>query len=513
MRNKFLILIILCLTTMFTSCYEDKGNYEYSPDSRITIEFDMPSVDVTIGDTIKIKPNLTLKNPTTSLNNLEYRWTLNGETREGWDQLNFEWITDETLEVTSLVFEVKERGASYSFLQSISVKVKGKYNIEDGWVILSEKNGESFLSILRVKKSSYSPDYLHYVVKEAEVIQDVYRKANGVAAGTEPLKIIEHFCVANNMVGSFLLVQNSGSIDIDGTTMKKDIDLSTAFINEAIPEGETIVDACYKKNTDVLIGKTGRLYSRIKTDNSLFNSGRYLENPLTFNNEILEGCKVITSPGSMSSGINLIHDNNKKRMLTIMDSNSEINALPGNSSSTPADFVPLNDLSSCTIFYIGYIRTMMHYYMDIHSMVLKKNGEYFNQTFSISKGAFRDAKISKINGLTEDPTCICALPYHSNSPYLLIGVKNKLYLYDTSNPNRAIEPYLEFDSDITAMNGEYYYGYQAIVGLNNGKFFIIDTGDAKNNKPESRIQYSSPEGLDIGSIKDVKRKVQSGNSW
>lgn len=510
MRNKFLILIIFCIATIFTSCYEDKGNYDYSPENRISIEFDAPLKEVSIGDVIKVEPKLTMSDPTITLDDLEYRWTLNGKTREDWNQLNFEWITDEIIDAASLIFEVKKKGSNYSFLDKISIIVKGRYNFGNAWMILSEKNGESVLSILRITKTSDSPDYSHIYIDKAEVLQDVYKKENGTTAGTGPMKIIEHFCVANNIVGSFLLVQNSGSIDIDGTTIKKDIDLSTAFINETIPEGETIVDASYKKNTDVLVGKTGRLYSRIKTDNSLFNSGRYLEEPLKFENEILEGCKMILAPSSWNAGISLIHDVKEKRLLTIMDSNSEINALPGNTSSTPADFVPLNDLSDCTIFNIGYIRTMSIYFQDVYSMVLKKNGEYFNQTFSIMKEAFRDAKIDKIIGLTEDPTCVCSLPYHSQSPYLLIGVKNKLYIYDTSNPNRAIEPYLEFDGTIVGMNGEYYYGYHAMVALDNGKFFIIDTADAKNNKPDKRILYSSPEGLDIGSIKDIKRKVQSG---
>lgn len=513
MKNRFLtyILSFVAATTLL-SCYEDKGTYDYRNVNQIEIDFNIstPSISTNIGSTVEINPTIKCSDVSKKESDLEYIWTVNQKTRDDWNKPTFEWVVDEKFEGTYITLEVKDKETDVSFFQNIFVQTKGTYNLGDAWMILSEKNGESIVSALKITKDYFSDDWLYIYIETAEVLQDIYKKENGVAVGTGPIKLVEHYNRSNNSVGSLLALQNSEPIDIDGETMLKDIDLKIAFDGEVLPE--KIVDACYKVNTDVLVGESGRLYSRLRTDNLVFNSGKFLPTPIKFNDEILEQCEIVQSPTNRwGTSATIIHDKKNKRMFNIIDSRGSLFPYV-DMQNTPEGFIPLNDLSSCEVLHVGYYRSS-NYFEGHHCMVFKKGNEYYFQkfgtTFSGDVCYPSSCSVGKINGLPGDPTSICIEPFQMFQPYIFLAVGSKLYVCDSSNPEMPVFLYHEFDADIASMAVGYYGGYHGMVGLKNGKFAIINIAEAKNNAPDNRILYSSPEGLDLGVIKHVSRKSQS----
>ncbi|MEG0500335.1 MAG: hypothetical protein RR550_04335, partial [Rikenellaceae bacterium] len=220
--------------------------------------------------------------------------------------------------------------------------------------------------------------------------------------------------------------------------------------------------------------------------------------------EVLEGCVAIPSAvSSWMTNINLIHDTKKKRLLLVRDSDSAIIPLQASTEDPPQKFVPLNDLSGCTIFGFDWINDGWYFQNDF-TMIMKKENVYYYQTFRVNGlGGISEAQINKINGLTEDPTCISSAP--SNN-YIFIAVKNKLYCFDPGNPDAPLMPYLEFDSDIVSIDANHYSG--GILSLKNNKIYLFDSVQAKNIPLEKRIMYSFTDDQGIGNIIQVKRKKQ-----
>lgn len=503
MRNKYLISLLFLLSLNLLGCYEDKGRYDYIQMDDVEITLDKVIYAVPMGDMLTVKAEIKLKNGSTDLSNMEYKWSVNGETHEGWDKPILEWVTDRGIVDGTLVLEVKDRKSGICFYKNASVNVTGIYNLDAAWVILSEKNNETYISLFKVTDYSYSDDWMHIIINEAEVMPDVYKKSDGEAV-KRPIKMVEHYCVGNNYVGPFLLLQHgSAPIDLNGETMEKDLDFNLAFAGGKVPDGEEIVDANFSKYSDILVGKTGKLYSRFKTDQSLFNSGKYLDEPLKLDGEVLEQCAVVKSiPPGWGSSLHLLHDKKNERMLVIDEYDGRIYPYREKPANAPANFVSLDDLSGCNLLSISYMLNGF-YFEHRFNMILKKDGKYLYQEFKTDEyGNLNSIKAMEITGLTEDPTCIETAP---KSGYILIAIREKLYIFDPVNPHYGIESYLDFDSDIISMDAT---NYDACILSTKSRFFIVDNVEMKNNLPDKRVLYSSPEGLDLGEIKQVLKKHQ-----
>ena len=142
---KFIYLISISLILLIFGCYDDKGNYDYTPINRIEIESFTIGTQY-LGDTIEIKPILNFAIDSTE-NNLVFEWTVFDTKKFHMHDLFY--ITD-TLGSGFIILRVKDTIKNIEYSQFTSITIKTEYEAE-GYVILSKgNNNASHLSYIRL---------------------------------------------------------------------------------------------------------------------------------------------------------------------------------------------------------------------------------------------------------------------------------------------------------------------------------------------------------------------------
>ena len=522
--KKIILSLQFLLIFFVIGCYEDKGNYDYKDIQSFEIDFgDFKGDGLVMGDTIDIKPVFKGKSEIDETH-LTYKWTLNDKTKEGWDQKNMFWITNEIMKYSTLVLEVTDTRNGMVYMSSARIAVASPYD-NTGWMVLSEKNGKSVLSLVAYKETEWTPDYSQVLVKELKVYHDVYAlENNGESMGNNPIGFYEHFCDDPTTKGQFIVFQDN-SVDVNGQTFKKEINLSDAFVDGAYPSGVKIVNGFFMDYLDLITDQNGKIYTRIKSTDKLFHSNYFLPSPIKFEGEVLEECEPIIAPGANSKYV-LLHDANKGRMLVMMDGDiaygddkmrnaGKIIALD-EVSDAPENFVQLNNLDGYEVVSIQYWRQCDNSYLML--LKNKETGKYLLQSFDLDRSYgsiilnIKNTQVFDLGTLEEKPSIMTVPPY-DNSYYVFFSIKNKLYLYDRENPNLGLKLYYEFPSNIASMNAETYRNRHMAVALEDGKFYLMNIVNAKNLEMDKRVMIKTNDDDDLGHIIKVFCKIGHGNDW
>lgn len=519
------------ILTLLTGCFKDKGNYDYVNINRITIG-DLKSASlltINYGEELVITPELTFENGIDDDSNLKFQWDLEGKVRPGWDKRVFSWVAD-TITQGNLTLRITDLKNDMVYLKSIGITVAAEFN-SDGIYVLSEKDGNSSLSFIKLKlKIDFN--IKRTTVSEAKIYANIYEERSKSVLGQGPLLIHEHFRRKDNLAQAssttqLLVLQKSGMVDVATTSMTKDIDMTKTFLDGTYPPSvNQFNEASFMKYTDVLTDQEGRLYSRIRSVVDLFHSSYFFPEPLKFDDEVLKNCKLIPAIFS-SSKFMLFYDGGNNRFLTILDSapsswDGPVNESSGKivsiskSSSLPENFVPLDDFGDNE--YIGGNYYEGSYSAKICYFMIFKNaaGEYIGQSFDLEKTSnsstieLSNAKATKIN-LPGRPTIVYPTPHQSDNLFIAIG--NKLYLYDRLNNAKDPKVYLTFDSDIVSINAETFLSRWGMVSTSNGKVYVLDCEDAKNLDDKEKIIYEIPSNIDLGRIVDAKLRIGGGSIW
>lgn len=146
------IIFTLCITCLGIACYEDEGNYDYTDKLDITISGVQETYDLTVGESISLKPQIT---PT----NREYDcfWGIiaSNSTSNSVDTISFEQNLD---------YKVNLRTGSYHLLFCAKDKTTGIYAYErynltvgtettDAWWVLKENNNGTDLDLITPTKT------------------------------------------------------------------------------------------------------------------------------------------------------------------------------------------------------------------------------------------------------------------------------------------------------------------------------------------------------------------------
>ena len=76
---KIKILFVVMFLLIITSCYEDKGNYDYKNINEVTVKLPKKYFpNLIMGDPIVIEPEITFKNPKDTAY-FKYEWYLESE--------------------------------------------------------------------------------------------------------------------------------------------------------------------------------------------------------------------------------------------------------------------------------------------------------------------------------------------------------------------------------------------------------------------------------------------------
>ena len=543
---KFIYLISISLILLIFGCYDDKGNYDYTPINRIEIESFTIGTQY-LGDTIEIKPILNFAIDSTE-NNLVFEWTVFDTKKFHMHDLFY--ITD-TLGSGFIILRVKDTIKNIEYSQFTSITIKTEYEAE-GYVILSKgNNNASHLSYIRLTtNANYTKEGEEHETNyyDCKDYYNVYEATNKESMGRGPLKLLQHFHSSNSEngseVGAFWIFQEEPEcIDISGVSFQKDITLRSQFL-DGMPADFHPYDMVDMRWSSFVIGKDGKMYSRKKATEFLFNSGHFLNNAVTFEEEgnihEVSGAGVLHHRYS-TGGYTLLYEKNLHRFLLMLDGNQQVGGgiaapfVSGNSIYTPADAARIDDLGEMEMIYCGAYKSNYWAVSNYYYAILKDpKGIYYSYVFGINNTNYGEAPT--ITGVTQkalpDETQVLlnniltgtnknlfeigagdnAVGFQAPNGkerinYILITRDNELWLLDRSTG--LLELYDTFDATITALDTEVYNSWLAGIGLENGKFHIIEITDAAYGGEHPKRMYSSENNF--GEIVDIRYK--SGSSW
>lgn len=522
------LLFAIIMQLVLVGCYKDKGNYDYKNINRITIEPLRDGKILTYGDVVNIKPILTFEDSENiSEEHLKFEWDLSGLKKEEWNQRNFFWVADSIMN-GDITLRITDTNNGQIYSKRASVNIRPEFNTT-GVYVLSENDGNSQVSFIKL---DLDIDFQkkRVIVKSSKIYKNIYEERAKEVLGIGPIKLHQHYVrESGSNVGNQLLVLQDGiAIDIESKTMTKDISLNNVFIGGEYPPLVTkFKDAAFMNYADVVVDQDGKLYSRIKLVTELFHSSYFFQEPLEFQGDILENCKLIVAPYHEPK-FTLVCDCNNKRFLVVYDGvrssydnpNQEnagkigsVPALP--IEDVPEGFIPLDNFGNYELIDCSYYRTSQSTRIGYFMIFRNPAGEYFRQSFTIRKIyeslglEVNDATFEKIE-LVGNPNIVYAVKYEKASEDVFLAIDNKLYHFDRRNPKNGVKEYLTFNSKIVSISTESFNDHWGIVALENGKVYILNIPHAKNLDEDEKIIYESPDGTRFGKIVDSRIRTEAG---
>ena len=535
------ITFLFLVTFNFICCYDDKGNYEYKQINDIEISFPDYNFEQVIGETFKLYPKFTYKYKDTANLNLSYKWAIGerviGENR----QLVWQVDTNEQVEIALYVTNIDD---NMVYMGSTIVRPTSIYTWYNSYLVLSEKNGKSILSFVRYDEKENASgetiyDEFDRPVLVNQVYEDIYYNENKDELGSKPLFIQEHIAKIFPSEGHVIVFQEGGqgSVDLDGTSMKKDILLVESFSKGSYPADFHPTNAEMMTYTHLIETHDGKIYSKIKESYKLFQSGYYIHTPLMFENKEIRA-HIINSVLANDKPYTLLHsigttENPENRLLLVHDlqySFTDVNvsgkvvALPEPTKGWPENFRPLTDLGNCQVINISQYNTGNTKKPGYTMFLKNSDGSYQYQAFELER-EYSGEKLSypKKTIAGKEQEMLISFPITSPIPleecvfcniasrqneYIFIAYGKDIYFLDRTSPENGIRHYYTCKANVVDMDGREYYGEQLFVGLDNGGVLLLNSNNAKNITTNAeKFRWESGPEVDLGKIVDVTLKV------
>ena len=481
-------------------------------------------------------PKFTYKYKDTANLNLSYKWAIGerviGENR----QLVWQVDTNEQVEIALYVTNIDD---NMVYMGSTIVRPTSIYTWYNSYLVLSEKNGKSILSFVRYDEKEDASgetiyDEFDRPVLVNQVYEDIYYNENKDELGSKPLFIQEHIAKIFPSEGHVIVFQEGGqgSVDLDGTSMKKDILLVESFSKGSYPADFHPTNAEMMTYTHLIENHDGKIYSKIKESYKLFQSGYYIHTPLMFENKEIRA-HIINSVLANDKPYTLLHsigttENPENRLLLVHDlqySFTDVNvsgkvvALPEPTKGWPENFRPLTDLGNCQVNNTGNTKK------PGYTMFLKNSdGSYQYQAFELER-EYSGEKLSypKKTIAGKEQEMLISFPITSPIPleecvfcniasrqneYIFIAYGKDIYFLDRTSPENGIRHYYTCKANVVDMDGREHYGEQLFVGLDNGGVLLLNSNNAKNITTNAeKFRWESGPEVDLGKIVDVTLKV------
>ncbi len=519
MKIRYIFLYFL-LTLLSVGCYDDKGNNDYRLLNTIEVEpFGEDSYpSAAFGDTIRYHSVLRFASGTGEGMRLTYEWTFAGK-RIG-EQPDLFWIVD-TVAADNVILRVTDEETGLVYSKHKPLRIESPYKSR-GWVILTEKNGKSSLNFIREMIVNYVMDELGVsLVLENQVFPDIYKEINGEDLGTGPVAVTEHLSTV--APGAILVLQegNPGGVDIDGNTFKRDIYLQETFVNQQLPQDFHPVKATWMHWLDVIENQDGRLFTRLKYTDNLFNSGYFITEPVMAGEDEVRGHLLDCD---WKAGYTLVHDRGTKekpqnRLAALFDCKSfwgtsyvgRADILPEPDGGWPANFVPLTDMGEHELIYF---RGRADWSTGYFFMIVKTpDGRYLQQTFGLNRADEKLSYISESLAVTEMPA---GFDYENSllymlvsDTYLVLAQGADLYYYNYQSPEDGIKPYWHFGSPVKGIVAA--VGGQPQIGcaLENGQLVILNARAMKNRPENMRLYWQTAPDVNLGEVVSLIYKTSS----
>lgn len=536
MKTIYFLLIAILLGV--SGCYDDKGNYDYKNINEITVEFPYFYFEQVLGEKLVVEPKLSYSLGDSVGLNLAFEWKFADKVVG--NERRLEWVMDTAIQ-SNLVLRVKNLDNDLVSMASTTVRIGSIYTVNEGYLILSERNNKSLLTFAQL---GYKTDENGEVVIddsgneiiEFQIVEDIYKRENDEELGTNPLFVREHNADIFPSYGHVTVFQEGGigSVDLDGTSMQKDILLVDAFLGHAYPEDFHPVNAEFMNQVHLIQNHDGKIYSKIKETIELFQSGYYIHTPLMFDNKEIRVDQMVNSIRSQDREFTLIHsvgtlEEPENRFLIIHDLKDDwsginvagkVVTLPEPKNNVwPQGFVPLTDLGNNKLINVGYIDKDDSYLAGYGMLLKTEDNEYVYQYFEIER-EYSGEKFSYMKEGSEEvlrhwpivspvplEDCVFWTISSEFNPYLFIAYGKDIYFLDIQSPQNGIQHYYTCKANVVVMNGRNYYGDHLMVGLDDGSLLLLNVAGAKNLQNEEKLLWESEPDVNLGKIVDLTLKT------
>lgn len=311
LSGKFCLLVVAVLAA---GCYEDKGNYDYTTtgDDIVVFRLDtMEHVRLSWGydEEIVIEPGYKIVHERVSEDDLRYEWSIDGKAVSAERILRIEPLHVGRHAGSFTVIDAA-REIRYSTIFTLLVTS----SFAEGWFILSDDGGRSLLSYVDLVDAS----------TPGELVRDVYGGVNGEELGSDPRKIRLVAYDGQQTAYEWEVLQGSGGVSIDQSTMTRVIDIGSEFVGGAAPAGFVPVDGFQRDGGSIVLSEDGKVYQR---DFSLYNgypvahSGKYGTTPVYFDGgmeiALMNGFDHFTNKSFGHIPFALLYDRRGNRLLSI----------------------------------------------------------------------------------------------------------------------------------------------------------------------------------------------------
>lgn len=224
MKTKIIyILLGIFLVVTLAACYEDKGNYDYTPLPDIQLENMEETNTITQFDTLKINPDINYAG--LSENDFDFSWRMwtddmySSTMREISDQKILSYPVKEIPGSYTLVFAMTDKRTGVNVYKNMKVSVQGI--LSEGWLVLEEKNGKTDFNLIMTP-------YISTRTTKELIYSDLYEQVNGEVLEGKGVKIVSYYTGGRQWV--YVLTENGG-VQLSAITMQKLSELSSLVLD------------------------------------------------------------------------------------------------------------------------------------------------------------------------------------------------------------------------------------------------------------------------------------------
>lgn len=472
------------LFLLMSSCYKDKGNYDYAELNQVTIEFkDGGYISPRISDTLHIQPKLIYRGDTVLASTMEetfsFTWYCNNEEIKTGPVLDY---PVRNLKGTRPFVKLKvvNKKDQSTFLGGFVVDAIPAFLT--GWVVLTKQNNRSIISFI---------DPVTF-----EVTADFYTTISGEELGPDAVEVKEHWMAGSGLSnpGNILIVRNdaAGNLELDGINLKPIYNTNNFFLGNTLPADFRPRGEFYMWDYSMMLDDNGNIYTRKHVNNGFSQSGVYPNKPMFIPN----GAKFDKGwSGTHLSGQTILYDKTKGKLYLGSDRGLVIpvNYMPGPPIPPGTTLINAMDKELVDVgklylgrftssYYLIFFNGSQHYVQKIMAI---------DQFFTVSAVFFGETAFGA--GTANAQSVFCQLQRIDNYMFYSGGSGNKtLYLYE-HGPARSSE-YFSFDSPIKsiAASQKEVMGVkthdQLMVSLENGDVYILGILSDEINDPSRRLK-------------------------
>lgn len=463
-----------------SSCFDDKGNYDYEEVIPVSIDMAVGNngfLSIKFSEQLIIDPLLTFGGKTMNASQtgdtFSFIWYCNNVEIASGPVLDYP-VKDLSGARPYIKLKVITNRDESTFLAGLTIDLIAEY--QTGWVILTKKDGKSYLSYI-------NPDTY-------EVYADFYTQLAGEELGPDAQLIEEHWSFSGlTATGNIQVVMSNpeGNIDLNGQDLTPMYYTNSYFIGNEPPAGFLPANEIYLWNFSYLLDTDGNLYLRKYATPALLQSGVYASTPI----HIPGGVKIDRAwSGGLRPNVAIFYDKDNGALYYGSGSNGAVIPLritgwmgpplaPG-AYTDPADmdkelvyvaYIAAGGMGGGGMFYaLVYKAPDGSYHRQ--RIMLSDQGGYAVQVM-VDSGANPDFQFAG-SGIAHDASVFLQSFRTADHLFFSGGSDNRsLYLFEHTAKRTSL--YYTFESPIRTISQNHINSAHTLlmVGLENGEFHFI----------------------------------------